>query len=432
MGSRRPRFGWMELVWLALLAGLAVLPPIGEIHKQLILAAIGIFQFFENRLIAWLPGRGRFYSVLIKTLLAVLLLAHTGGTAINSDYYPIFFIPVVTAAMYYRLGATLAWTAFASLGYTSYLIPALQEYRLTEEGAATLAIRILFFFLTGILVNRFVGESRRQTLRYQALSEELAESNRQLQQAQAEARSAERLAALGTLSAGLAHEIRNPLGVIKGAAEMLGRNLGEAQPVAAEMASYITSEVNRLNALIARFLDFARPSRLEIRPVNLPVILDRAAESARAQFPEAPVAVEKRYDQALPPIEADEQLCEQASLNLMINAYQAMEGRPGKLFLSVAPTAGSGGQAGVEITITDTGPGVPPEMREQVFNPFVTSKKSGVGLGLAIVAKIVGDHAGRIRLESGPEGGASFRIFLPCAPAVRKVPEGEEHAWLPS
>ncbi len=427
----------MESVWLALLVGLGVLPPIGEIHKWLILAGFGIFLFLENRLIAWLPGRGRFYSVLIKTLLATLLLAHTidftGGAAINSDYYPIFFIPVVTAAMYYSLGATLAWTAFAAIGYTSYLIPARQAgYLLTEEGAATLAIRILFFFLTGILVNRFVGESRRQTLRYQALSEELAESNRQLQQAQAEARNAERLAALGALSAGLAHEIRNPLGVIKGAAEMLGRNLGEAQPVAAEMASYITSEVNRLNALIVRFLDFARPSSLEVRPVSLAAILDRAAESSRAQFPEARVTIEKRYDRDLPPIQADEQLCEQAFLNVMINAYQAMEGRPGKIALSLAAASGSAGQPGIEIAITDSGPGVPEEMREQVFNPFVTSKKNGVGLGLAIVAKIVGDHRGLIRLESVPEGGASFRIFLPCAPVAKKVPEDEEHAWLPS
>ncbi len=415
MDQQAPRFGWIDIVWLAFLAGLAVLPPRDEIHKQLTLAAFGILQVFESRLIAWQPNRGRFYSVLIKTLLATLLLGHTGGISINSNYYPIFYLPVVTAAIYYGLGATLAWTAFASLAYCSYLIPALQEYYLTPDAAATLAIRVLFFFLAGILVNRFVGEYRKQVLRYQALSEDLAESNRRLRQAQAEAHRAERLAALGQLSAGLAHEIRNPLGVIKGSAEMLSKNLGPAPPIAGELAGYISSEVNRLNTLIARFLDFARPSRLETRPLDLAAIVDRAAESARSQFPGAPVTVEKRFASALPPITADEQLCEQALLNLIVNAYQAMNGRPGTLTLSLAPATDLEGQRGVEIAVSDTGPGVPEELREQIFNPFVTSKKEGVGLGLAIVAKIVDDHRGTIHLESSPQGGACFRVFLPAA-----------------
>ncbi len=415
MEIAEPRIGWIDIIWLAFLAGLAVLPPVNEIHKQLILAGFGIFQLLERRLVAWLPGRGRAYSVLIKTLLATLLLGHTGGIGINSNYYPIIFLPVVTAAIYYGLAGTLAWTAFASLAYCSYLIPALQEYHLTTEGETTLIIRVLFFFLAGILVNRFVQENRKQVLRYQALSEDLAEANRRLIEVQAEARRAERLAALGQLSAGLAHEIRNPLGVIKGSAEMLGRNLGDAPPVAVELAGYISSEVNRLNALIARFLDFARPSRIELHPVDIAAIADRALDSARLQFPESPVTVEKRFSANLPPVNADEQLCEQAILNLVINAYQAMDGRPGTLEFSIAPASNHAGQPGVEITVADTGPGVPEELREQIFNPFFTSKKDGVGLGLAIVAKIVDDHRGTIRLDPNSERGASFRVFLPAA-----------------
>jgi len=412
---QKPRIGWIDILWLAFLAGLAVLPPLDEIHKQIILASFGIFQLLESRLIAWLPGRGRAYSVLIKTLLATLLIGHTGGIGINSNYYPIIFLPVVTAAIYYGLVGTLAWTAFASLAYCSYLIPALQEYHLTTEGQTTLIIRVLFFFLAGILVNRFVRENRKQVLLYQVLSEDLAESNRQLRQAQADARRAERLAALGQLSAGLAHEIRNPLGVIKGSAEMLGRNLGGAPPVAAELAGYISSEVNRLNALIARFLDFARPSRVELHPVDLAAIADRALDSARLQFPDSPVTVEKRYAEGLPPVNADEQMCEQALLNLVVNAYQAIDGQAGKIEFAMAPARNPAGEPGVEITVADNGPGVPEELREQIFNPFVTSKKEGVGLGLAIVAKIVDDHRGTIRLEPGAEGGARFRVFLPAA-----------------
>lgn len=414
MENPQARTGWIDIIWLIFLAGLAILPPITEIHKQMILAAFGFFQLLEGRLVAWLPKRGRSYSVLIKTLLAILLLAHTGGVAINSDYYPILFLPVVTAAIYFGLAATLAWTAFASLAYCSYLIPALQQYRLTAEGETTLAIRILFFFLAGVLVNRFVGENRRQVRRYQALSEDLAESNRQLREAQAEARRAERLAALGQLSAGLAHEIRNPLGVIKGSAEMLARNLQSASPVAIEMAGYISSESNRLNALISRFLDFARPFQLELHPADLAEIVDRAAQEARVQFAEAPVTVVKKYSSGLPTVLADEQLCEQVFFNLILNAYQAMSGKPGELELTIAPAEGPDGQPGVEISVADAGPGVSEEFREQIFNPFVSSKRDGVGLGLAIVAKIVDEHRGTIRLEARREGGACFRVYLPA------------------
>ncbi len=136
-------------------------------------------------------------------------------------------------------------------------------------------------------MNRFVVENRKQVARYQALSQTLEETNRQLQRAEADARRSERLAALGQMSAGLAHEIRNPLGVIKGSAEMLVQKLKNAEPLASELAGYIFSEVNRLNALVARFLDFARPSNLELRPVRIAGILDRALESVQAQLPEA-------------------------------------------------------------------------------------------------------------------------------------------------
>lgn len=419
LDRKRSAVDWIDVVWLLFLAGLAVLPPVNEIHKQLILAGIGAFQFLEGSLVARLPGRGRAYSVLIKIALATLLLGHTGEISINSIYYPIFYLPIITAAIYFGPVGTLLWTAVASLFYCSLLIPVLPVYELDEEGATILAIRILFFFLAAILVNRFVVENRRQMKRYQALSETLEETNRQLQRAEAEARRSERLAALGQMSAGLAHEIRNPLGVIKGSAEMLAQKLHGSQPVASELAGYISSEVNRLNVLVARFLDFARPARLELRPQRISEIVDRALESARSQFPDAGVRVERQYASDVPEIHADGELCEHVFVNLILNAYQAMKGQiqnpQGDLRVAIAPES-SNGRAGVAVVIQDSGPGVPVELREQIFNPFVTSKKEGVGLGLAIVAKILDDHHGWIRLEKDSGAGACFRVFLPCAP----------------
>jgi len=418
LDRKKSPIGWFDVLILLLLASLAALPAEDELHKQLILLVIAILQVLEGPLIARMPGRGRVYSVVLKIALATLLLDHTGDVGINSAYYPIYYLPVLTAAIYFGPLATLAWTAVSSLAYCSFLIPALQEYEIGKEGATILAIRILFFFLAAMLVNRFVMDNRKQVQLYRELSERLEETNRQLQRAEADARRSERLAALGQLSAGLAHEIRNPLGVIKGSAEMLQQKLQGEQPLAGELAGYISTEVNRLNALVARFLDFARPSHLDLHPQHVCEIIDRSLESVLAQTPNSKVRVERHYA-VVPEVLADEQLCERIFVNLIQNAYQAMDGAPdGRepvLSISVAPET-SAGRRGVGIAVDDTGPGVPPEAREQIFNPFFTTKQDGVGLGLAIVAKIVDDHRGSIKLENDPKPGAHFRIFLPAAP----------------
>ena len=401
---------WLDVVWLLFLAGLAILPPVREIHKQLTLAAIGIVQLAESRIIARSPRAGRHLVVLLKLLLATLLIAHTGGPEINSSYYPIYYVPVVTAALHFGPGWTLLWTALASGMYCSFLIPALQEYELTPEGVGELSIRILFFFVAALIVNRFAMENRRQT-------EQLAETNRQLQLAQAEARRSERLAALGQLSAGLAHEIRNPLGVIKGSAEMLNQKLRDSNPLSSELAGYISSEVNRLSVLVSRFLDFARPLRTEVHPRQITELLDRALHSVAEQWRGGQIRAEKAYQPGLPLVAVDEDLCEQALVNLIQNAYEAMGSEGGTLRVEASRTSANG-RSGVEVRLKDTGPGVQPELREQIFNPFVTTKKTGVGLGLSIVSQIVDEHRGSIRLESAPDEGACFVIFLPAEEAA--------------
>ncbi len=415
---KRASINWMDILWLLFLAGLAALPPIAEIHKQLTLLAIGIVQFSEGWLLARAPRRGASYIVLLKIALATLLIDHTGEIGINSSYYPIFYVPIVTAAEYFSPWLTLCWTALASAAYCSYLYPALQEYEITADSYSQLAIRILFFFLAAMVVNRFVVENRRQITRYQELAATLAETNRRLEQAQEEARRSERLAALGQMSAGLAHEIRNPLGVIKGSAEMLQQKLGDSNPLSAELAGYISTETNRLSALVTRFLDFARPLHAELAPQEITAVLDRAlhAVSLTRKPEDGEVRVERNYQPGLPPIPLDESLCEHAFVNLIQNAYDAMGRSGGTLRVSVARSPAAN-HHGVEVRIEDTGPGIPEELREQIFNPFVTTKKTGVGLGLSIVSRIIDGHHGTIRVESGSAGsehaGACFIIFFP-------------------
>ncbi len=412
-------FVWMDLLWLVFLAGLAVLDPIVEIHKQLTLLAIGIFQIFERQFVKEAGPRGRSYSVVIKILLATLVVSHTGG--INSSYYLIYFLPVVTAAMDFGAMGTLAWTAITSLAYCSHLLPALPEYELAWVDVTELVIRNLFFFLAAIVINRFVTENRKQALRYQLLAETLADTNRRLEEAQAEARRSERLAALGQLSAGLAHEVRNPLGVIKGSAEMLSKKLKSEEPLASELANNISSEVNRLNVLVTRFLDFARPSQLEKHPEDIATLVDRSLKAVHDRWPDAAVTVERRYAAKLPAIPVDAELCEQVFTNLFLNAYEALVGTDGKIRVTISeannPTgAADGGPRGVLVEIEDNGPGIPVELREQIFNPFFTTKKAGTGLGLSIVSKIIDDHRGWIRVsdaQSGEAKGTCFKVFLP-------------------
>lgn len=404
---------WMDVLWLVFLLGLAVLPPVQERHKQLALLAIGVVQLAEGRIIANWPRTGRPAVVLVKILLATLLINHTGELGINSSYYPIYYVPIVTAAIHFGPWGTLLWTSLASAAYCSYLYPALQEYTLTPTGAAELAIRIMFFFLAAIVVNRFTLDLRRTTLQYQQVAEELTKANRQLELAQAEARRSERLAALGQLSAGLAHEIRNPLGVIKGSAETLNRKLENSNPLASELAGYISSEVNRASALVTRFLDFARPLRTETRLLSVTDLIDQALKSVSGQWTGGPVAVQRDYQKDLSVVPLDENLCEQVFLNLVQNAYEAM-GDQGGTFEVSAADGRLNGRKGVQVRLKDSGPGVPAEMREQIFNPFVTTKKTGVGLGLSIVSKIVDEHQGTIQLEQSNQKGACFVIFFPA------------------
>jgi len=417
--QKRPVINWMDFLWLLFLVGLALLPPVAEIHKQLTLLAIGVVQFSESWLLTRAPRRGPVYVVLLKIALATLLIDHTGEVGINSSYYPIFYVPIVTAAEYFGPWATLLWTALASAAYCSYLYPALQEYEIGAEGYRQLAIRVLFFFLAAMVVNRFVVENRRQIKLYQKLSEALAETNRKLEQAQEEARRSERLAALGQMSAGLAHEIRNPLGVIKGSAEMLHQKLGESNPLASELAGYISSETNRLSALVTRFLDFARPLHAELAPLEITAVLDRALRSVALtrKDDDESVQVEKQYEANLPLVPLDDSLSEQAFVNLIQNAYDAM-GSSGGTLLVTAARANSANRDGVEVRIEDTGTGIPAELREQIFNPFVTTKKTGVGLGLSIVSRIIDGHHGVIRVESvtvsGEPQGTRFVVFLPA------------------
>jgi signal transduction histidine kinase len=321
----------------------------------------------------------------------------------------------MTAAMYFGPLGTLLWTLAASAAYSSYLYQAHQHFTITADSISELLMRVLFFFFVAMTVNRFVVQYRAQVRQYQELSETLSEANRSLKLAQEEARRAERLAALGQLSAGLAHEIRNPLGVIKGSAEILTQKLDRADPLAKELAGYIYTEVNRVSALVSRFLDFARPSQLDLAAADLTVAVERCLKTVSEQGACAKVRIERDYAPGLRKVMLDQDLCDQVFTNLFMNACEAMGEQGGEMRVRVRAADDKDRESNVMVEVEDSGPGVPEELKEQIFNPFVTTKKSGVGLGLAIVSKIVDAHGGSLKLVSEPGHGACFRVTFPAS-----------------
>jgi PAS domain S-box-containing protein len=217
-------------------------------------------------------------------------------------------------------------------------------------------------------------------------------------ESQAELR--QRLSSLGEMAAGIAHELRNPMGVISGYMRLLGQRTDASLKQTVEAVS---KEVSAMDRIINDFLSFARPGEIKPSEVNLSELIEDCVGSLRDALGDVGVSVSA--DGALA-VRADEVLLRQALTNLLCNAREAM-GQGGKIAVSCVPRGDT-----VEISVSDTGHGIQQGIRDKVFLPFYTTKEQGTGLGLAIVHRIVTDHGGSLDMQSG-ESGTTFRIRLP-------------------
>jgi signal transduction histidine kinase len=236
------------------------------------------------------------------------------------------------------------------------------------------------------------------------LYDDLRHSYLELARAQAQLVQRERLAALGELSAVVAHEVRNPLGVIFNSLGSL-RRLLKPEGDAGMLLDIVGEEADRLNRIVGDLLDFARPSTPALRPEALDRLIEDAVGAAVAENRD--VLVERDIELGLPPVSIDARLMRQAVLNVAVNAVQAMP-RGGTLIVRARR---DGTWARVEIR--DSGPGIPDEIRHRIFEPFFTTKASGTGLGLAVVKRIVEGHGGEVAVASDPGSGAAFTIRIP-------------------
>jgi two-component system sensor histidine kinase HydH len=362
-----------------------------EPAQRLPLIGLGIIQLFESRLPFLSQTTGRVVSVTLQLLLAFELMHESGGVA--SPYFPILLLPLVSTATYLGVIATVV-ASVAAVG--ALLSPLLfvdwSNLEMDPEGWHVLVIRGLLMAIIAVLVNMLGKAIRTESARYKATAEQLAA-------AEAAVRRAERLAALGQLTAGLAHELRNPLASIKGSADLLARR-SVADPMSRELGEIISSEVDRTNLLVTRFLSFARPLEPQREMTEVTAVIDRAARHAS-------VEIVRDYAPDVPPLALDPALMEQVFINLLSNAAQASEpGAP--VTVSTRRTTQR-----IEIDVIDRGSGIPADKIETIFNPFFTTKQTGVGLGLAIVSKIVNGHGGKMTVDSEPGKGSTFRVCLP-------------------
>ncbi len=233
----------------------------------------------------------------------------------------------------------------------------------------------------------------------------------------------DRLAALGEMAAGLAHEIRNPLGAIKGAAQFLHPEGFHGED--GEFLQVIVEEVDRLNGVVTQFLDYARPLKAAVAPIDVNDVVDRTLRLLQTTLPES-VSLESELDPSTPLAASDAEQLKQVLFNLVQNALQALpEGGRVTVSTSAPPEDASGfhltsrGAEFVELRVRDDGPGIPEEQREHVFVPFYTTKEKGTGLGLAISQRIIRSHGGNITLQGRPGEGTEFLIRLPAVPEPR-------------
>ncbi|MFA7453389.1 MAG: ATP-binding protein [Desulfobulbaceae bacterium] len=221
---------------------------------------------------------------------------------------------------------------------------------------------------------------------------------------------AERLANLGKMIATVSHEIKNPLGIVRSTAEILGSRISKVAPGNEHLARIIVEETTRLDGIVREFLDFARPRDLRLEPVSLNRLIERVGRFMAPELEARSVRLEKRLDPGLPERLLDEEQIYQVLLNMILNAIQTMpEGG------TLTMTTRLSNEGGMELEVADTGVGMAADKLEQVFKPFFTDKHRGSGLGLAIAKNIIDKHQGRITVSSVEGRGSRFSIVFPPA-----------------
>ncbi len=350
-------------------------------------------------------------GILVVLVAGITALHYT--TAIQMSqfhdiYRRLYYIPIVLGGLWFALRGGLGTSIAVSILFAPHVVFQWGHHPAAEpEQYLEILLYNVIGFITGFLAER----ERTQSLRHQRAAERLEESYAKLKaqadmilEIEEQLRRADRLSALGELSAGMAHEIRNPLGAIRGTAEILQDGIDPSDR-RYEFTRILIKEVDRLNRVVQDFLKFARPAPVQRESFDVVPVLRDVLKLTAPQLAKA--GVETRLEGEAPALAGDREQLKQAFLNLVLNAQQAM---PGGGTLSIEVAAGNGS---VRIVFADTGIGIGPADLEKIFNPFFTTRRDGTGLGLAITHRIIQNHGGRIEVSSTRGKGTRFTIVMP-------------------
>lgn len=314
----------------------------------------------------------------------------------------LYFLPIVVAAFWYGVRGALLAAGFAGLCYLPKVLysPWATGYSPDKFSEA------LDLFIVGSVLGVLADRERRRNQQLEELNQQLAETYRELQDNFEHLRRAEQFSAIGQLSASLAHEIRNPLASIEGAADLL-RPGAVSDDQREEFVQIIKKESKRLSRLLTELLNFARPHTPVYQETSLGGIVSSVANLVGVSASKQKVEIRQKTPADLPTVKCDPEQIRQVILNLAMNALQAMP-TGGKLDLLVYRQG-----TAVAIEVRDEGPGVAPSDVNKLFSPFYTTKKDGTGLGLAIAQKIMVAHGGLITVDQRKPHGAVFTAILP-------------------
>jgi signal transduction histidine kinase len=326
----------------------------------------------------------------------------------HNVFQHLYYVPTVLAALFFGWRGGLAAALLAGISHTPDILQTLRQF---PDFALEQIVEIPVLCLVGFLTGFFSDRDRKQRREIESTTRRLTEVYQELHRNFDQMKRAERLFAVGQLAAGLAHELRNPLGSLAGAAGILQRN-ANLDPRHQECLEIINKESQRLNRLLTEFLDFARPRPPKFQTVDIESLLNAVIQLAEHGVGRDGVELRKHTEPSLPPIEGDPEMLKQLLLNLVINAVQAMPDS-GEVLVSAALRDGK-----VLISVRDQGEGVNPENRDKIFDPFFTTKDGGTGLGLPVAHQIVDQHGGVLKAERNAGRGMTFSAILPLRQEV--------------
>ena len=352
--------------------------------------------------------------ISICLILSTFVVWTTTSPHEESAFWVIFLLPILATATRMELGATLTVTAAATLAY--FLLIPLEHFpgKDVVEDIPEFVTPAIVFFLVAILVQFLSREMRQQIMVQKELNTSLVENQKTLQDsltlladARQQLRRQEHLAALGEMAAGVAHEIRNPLGIVASSAQLLEEKVAADDQEAEELLLVIREETHRLNELLNDFLAFGREIVPQFQTCDVGDFVHRCMDRFAHIFGEKEIIPRIRCVPEKHRVSMDPDLMEQALLNLILNAVDATPLK-GEILVTC-----SSEKDDVIIDILDSGEGIPEAIRDKIFTPFFTTKSRGSGLGLSNAFQCIRAHNGTLDIVDHPGPGTLVRIYLP-------------------